>query len=475
MSPSSAVFNLSLLRAGATLSLFIFLSIPRAALATNPFTGYAVDFPDPNDVIAGNFGGRFSGAVATTVEWAKNRAAYGPWSVTNKPVVAPSGDKHDYMSWAPYQWPDCSKAGNTTALSPSDMWKTCAYVFRDGQVNPDRETIKDFQAFSNLSDAVLYNSIAATLQNESSSVYSQNVAKFINTWFLDADTGMNPNLNYAQMNRGPNGQNGAYTGVLDLRGFAKIASGILILRKSGNTDWTADLDAKMIAWCNKYIDWLQTSPSGKTAGSSTNNHGTIFVNQLAGLKLIVKDVAGAVNLTQTYFSSTYKGQVAANGDQPQEATRTHPYHYRNFNIAGMITNARMLTYADPTSKPWNASSNGATIQTTIDFLMTTDPSVKDEQNNVAEIYPNIAAIASVYGDPDGKYVKFLNASGFPYADDATFLWDQPLAGGDLSTNTTSGGGSDGKSGKSGAIASGLGLLAHLGLPALFLLSVATQL
>ncbi|KAJ6537220.1 chondroitin AC/alginate lyase [Mycena vulgaris] len=477
MSLSDAVSNLSLLRSRVALSLCVLLSVSGAARATNPFVQYAVDFPDPNDVTAGNFGARFAGAQATIVQWAESMAAFGPWSVTNKPVVAPSGDKHDYMSWAPYQWPDCSKAKNTTALSPSDMWKTCDYVFRDGQVNPDRTTINDFQSFFNLSDAVLYNAIAATWQNKSSSVYSQNVAKFINTWFLDADTGMNPNLNYAQMNRGPNGQNGAYTGVLDLRGFAKIASGILILRKSGNTDWTADLDAKMIAWCKTYIDWLQTSPSGKTAGSATNNHGTIYVNQLAGLKLIVEDVAGAVNLTQTYFSSTYKGQVAANGDQPQEATRSHPYHYRNFNIAGMITNARMLTYADPTSKPWNASSNGSTIQTTIDFLMTTDPSVKDEQNIVPEIYPNIAAIASVYGDPDGKYVKFLNASGFSYADDATFLWDQPLAGGDLlvSTNTTSGGGSDGKSGKSGAMASGLGLLAQLGLPALFLLSVATQL
>jgi hypothetical protein len=40
--------------------------------------------------------------------------------VTKKPVVAPSGDKHDYMSWAPYQWADCSSVKNTTALSLAD-------------------------------------------------------------------------------------------------------------------------------------------------------------------------------------------------------------------------------------------------------------------------------------------------------------------------------------------------------------------
>jgi hypothetical protein len=114
-----------------------------------------------------------------------------------------------------------------------------------------------------------------------------------------------------------------------------------------------------------------------------------------------------------------------------------PQHGHLINRIGLQTNARLLTYADPTAKPWNATANGATIQKTVDFLMTTDPATHDEQDIKAEIYPNIAAIASVYGDPDGKYVKFLKATGFPYADDATFLWDQPLAGGDASANSSS--------------------------------------
>lgn len=118
------------------------------------------------------------------------------------------------------------------------------------------------------------------------------------------------------------------------------------------------------------------------------------------------------------------------------------------------TNARISTYADPASKPWNITAKGATIQTTVDFLMATDPSVKNEEDTKFEIYPHIAAVASVYGDPDGKYGKFLNGSGFAYADDATFLWDQPLSGGHASKTLSSGGkdaGKDGKGGKSGAL------------------------
>lgn len=87
----------------------------------------------------------------------------------------------------------------------------------------------------------------------------------------------------------------------------------------------------MIAWCKKYIEWLETSPSGKEAGTSDkfvfpwggkspsltfdSNHGTIFINQLAGLKLIVGDKAAAAKLTDGYFRGIFQKQVEANGDQ----------------------------------------------------------------------------------------------------------------------------------------------------------------
>jgi hypothetical protein len=83
-----------------------------------------------------------------------------------------------------------------------------------------------------------------------------------------------------------------------------------------------------------------------------SNHGTFYVNQLMALKLIVNDTAGATTLGRGYFGGIYKGQIQPNGnqvcssysavriiltsDQPMEASRSRPYHYRNFNIAGMI-------------------------------------------------------------------------------------------------------------------------------------------
>ena len=85
---------------------------------------------------------------------------------------------------------------------------------RDGQFNPDVRTsgLNDIGNFGDLSDAVFYNSLAWAING--SSKYSANVAHFIDTWFINPDTVMKPNLNYAQMQRGPTGQVGTHTGVL---------------------------------------------------------------------------------------------------------------------------------------------------------------------------------------------------------------------------------------------------------------------
>ncbi|KAF7305632.1 Chondroitin AC/alginate lyase [Mycena chlorophos] len=424
-----------------TLLLSLSLSASLAA-ATNPYVCYANDFVDPAYTVsnANNYASSLSGAQQTIVAWAEELNSHGPWSVTDKPVLAPSGDKHDYMSWAPYSWPDCSSVHNTTALSAAEIRKTCPYVTRDGDVNPDRDIPDDFQSFFNLSDAVLYNTIASTFSTSSASTYQANAVKFIQTWFIDNSTFMNPELTYAQMELGPTGQLGTFTGVLDLRGMVKIVSGILMLRQMKASAWTSDLDNAMVAWAKKYITWLQTASTAKQAAAATNNHGTFYAGQLTALQILVGDNSGANATARGYFGGIFNGQIAANGDQPLEATRTRPYHYRNFNIAGMVTAARLLKYVDPSSNVWNSSSKapGATIQKAVDFVMTVNPAKDADPGDesyadvVAEIYPNIAAIASTYGDPTGSYVNFLVNSGFPYTDDAFFLWDQPLASGSSS-------------------------------------------
>lgn len=94
------------------------------------------------------------------------------------------------------------------------VWTTCEYVTRDGQFNPDvRTASNDIGNFDDMADAVLYNSLAWVI-NGPTSLYAGNAVRYIQTWFLNTDTAMNPNLNFAQMRRGPDNQNGTHTGVL---------------------------------------------------------------------------------------------------------------------------------------------------------------------------------------------------------------------------------------------------------------------
>ena len=148
----------------------------------------------------------------------------------NKSVVPPTGDKHTYMSWAPYWWPDCSNVGNTTVLPeeqglcappvrsipqllmPLLVYVLCKYVSRDGQFNPDVRLVNDTGDFQTMSDAILYNTLAWVI--DGSDVYMNNAAHYIDTWFINPDTFMQPNLDFAQGVRGVGGSNGSHTGVL---------------------------------------------------------------------------------------------------------------------------------------------------------------------------------------------------------------------------------------------------------------------
>ena len=49
------------------------------------------------------------------------------YSVTDKTLSPPSGNKHDYMSLAPYWWPNPNTANGLP------------YIRRDGVVNPERD------------------------------------------------------------------------------------------------------------------------------------------------------------------------------------------------------------------------------------------------------------------------------------------------------------------------------------------------
>src|SRR5205085_4019802 len=73
---------------------------------------------------------------------AQQALTVGPFSVVSKAVTPPSGDKHDYMSQAPYFWADPAK--------PNGL----PYIRRDGERNPEINKISDHQVMDQMVAAV---------------------------------------------------------------------------------------------------------------------------------------------------------------------------------------------------------------------------------------------------------------------------------------------------------------------------------
>ena len=94
-----------------------------------------------------------------------------------------------------------------------------------------------------------------------------------------------------------------------------------------------------------------------------SNHVTFYINQLASAQMYLGDTKGAQTTLKNYFTHQFLDQIAASGEQPFEAVRTRPYHYRCFNLEAMIVSdargsslgTQLMSYARPT-RSWRTSS-----------------------------------------------------------------------------------------------------------------------
>lgn len=90
--------------------------------------------------------------------------------------------------------------------------------------------------------------------------YADKAISLIRTWFIDPDTRMNPNLDFAQ--GVPGIAAGRGTGVLDGRYFAtRIVDSLIMLQQ--NTNWTVQDEKQIRHWMTEYLQWLRYSAAGK--------------------------------------------------------------------------------------------------------------------------------------------------------------------------------------------------------------------
>ena len=312
-----------------------------------------------------------------------------PPSVTHKAIPAASGDRHDYASLAPYYWPD----PNTPDGLP--------YVRRDGRRNPEcRDPVaNDRERVSLLGHGT--ETLALAWYFTGNKAYAGKAAELARTWFLTADTRMNPHLRYAQAVRGSN--DGRPTGILEGRDLVQ-AIDALSLVADADVLIAAEWDA-IDAWGQAYLDWLFASEPGHKERESRNNHGTYYDLQAAWLALAVGRNDVAIDVLEAVGPRRIATQIEPDGSQPKELVRTKSLGYSLFNLRGL---QRLATLGDHVCIDlWNfTTADGRSIRRAIDYLLpylgpaaTPWPAQQIEPISPDEAAAVLWRAAMVFGEP----------------------------------------------------------------------------
>lgn len=270
-------------------------------------------------------------------------------SVVEKEIVPPSGDKHDYMSQAPYFW----KNPNTPNGLP--------YIRKDGERNPEIDKIPDSDQLSLLITTV--EKLALGFYFTNNETFAAKAGEILRMWFINPETKMNPNLEFGQ------GIPGLYTGrefgIIETRGLTRVVDAIGLLNNS--KAWTKADETAMRSWFGSYLNWLLTSKLGMAEGRTKNNHGVHYDAQVVSFALFSGRDDIAKKQLETVTKKRIVEQIMADGKMPEELARTKSWNYSTMNLDGFITLAEL---GRPTGVDlWNFSGkDGRGIRRALEFL-----------------------------------------------------------------------------------------------------------
>lgn len=273
-----------------------------------------------------------------------------PQSVTDKALLPPSGSKHDYMSIAPYWWPNPSTADGLP------------FVRRDGEVNPARDRRSDRRRLEKLIESV--KSLALAYFFYAREDDAAHAAKLLRVWFLDPSTKMNPNLRYAQSVPGRNAGRGA--GIIETHDLPELVDFVSLL--AGSQAWRERERQQWRDWLEAYVSWLIESPEGKMEAKAQNNHGTWYDVQVAAFGAFTGQDELAKKTLGEFPAHRIDAQIQPDGRQDRELARTRSWDYAIFNLEALFNAASI---ADKLGfHLWHyRSSDGRSIRQALDWLV----------------------------------------------------------------------------------------------------------
>jgi hypothetical protein len=282
--------------------------------------------------------------VITEAGWAMQQA---PVTVTAQTCSRSAGGKHDFYSEGDYWWPDPKKPDGP-------------YIQKDGLTNPDNFVA---HRLAMIRFSRIIGALASAYKLTHNVKYVKQAAIHLRAWFTDAETMMNPNLQYAQALKGIT--TGRGIGIIDTIQLMEVVQGFMVMEQSPLMD--KKLAAGVHQWFEQYLLWLTTSKNGLEEKSAKHNHGTCWTMQVACFSRFTNNGVITDTCINRFKTILLPTQMDENGSLRLELKRTKPFGYSIFDLDALTTLCQILS--TPKNNLWTYQTvDGRSIKKGIEYL-----------------------------------------------------------------------------------------------------------